>query len=70
MSSWQRNQLKTETDGEGKMDAQLVRDFLNAMNLRESADYEAEFSQSGAEVVIASAKKFIEQAATILDIGE
>ena len=55
---------------EGKMDAQLVRDFLNAMNLRESADYEAEFSQSGAEVVIASAKKFIEQAATILDSGE
>ena len=40
---------------EGKMDAQLVRDFLNAMNLREAADYEAEFSQSGAKVVIASA---------------
>ena len=26
---------------EGTMDAKLVRDFLNAMNLREAADYEA-----------------------------
>jgi uncharacterized protein (UPF0332 family) len=55
---------------EGKMDVQLVRDFLNAMNLRESADYEAEFSQSGAKAVIASAERFIQKAATILDIGE
>ena len=53
---------------EGKMDAQLVRDFLNAMNLRQAADYEAEFSQSGAKAVIASAEKFIEKAAAILDI--
>src|SRR4030042_484076 len=51
---------------EGKMDAQLVRDFLNAMNLREAADYEAEFSQSGAKAVIASAEKFIEKATAIL----
>jgi uncharacterized protein (UPF0332 family) len=55
---------------EGKMDAQLVRDFLNAMNLRESADYEAEFSQSGAKAVIASAEKFIEKATAILDISK
>ena len=55
---------------EGKMDAQLVRDFLNAMNLREAADYEAEFSQSGAKAVIASAGKFIEKATAILDISE
>ena len=55
---------------EGKMDAQLVRDFLNAMNLREAADYEAEFSQSGVKAVIASAEKFIEKAAAILDISE
>ena len=54
---------------ENKMDAQLVRDFLNAMNLREAADYEAEFSQSGAKAVIASAEKFIEKATAILDIG-
>ncbi len=54
---------------EGKMDLQLVRDFLNAMNLREAADYEAEFSQSGAKGVMTSAASFIEDAAAILDIG-
>ena len=52
---------------EGKMDAQLVRDFLNAMNLREAADYEGEFSQSAAKAVIASAQTFIQKAAAILD---
>ena len=55
---------------EDKMDAQLVRDFLNAMNLREAADYEAEFSQSGAKAVINTAEKFIEKAAAILNISE
>ncbi|MFO7773406.1 MAG: hypothetical protein R6V59_05655 [Dehalococcoidia bacterium] len=55
---------------ENKVDAQLVRDFLNAMNLRQAADYEAEFSKSGAKAVIASAEKFIEKAATILNIRE
>jgi len=55
---------------EGTMDAKLVRDFLNAMNLREAADYEAEFSQSGAKAVIASAEKFIEKAISILDSSE
>jgi len=55
---------------EGLMKAQSVRDFLNAMNLREAADYEAEFSQSGAKAVIASADKFIEKAAIILDVSE
>ena len=55
---------------EGKMDTQLVRDFLNAMNLREAADYEAEFSQSGANAVIVSAEKFIEKAMAILGIDE
>lgn len=54
---------------EGKMDLQLVRDLLNAMNLRQAADYEAEFSRSGAKGVIASAARFIERAAAILDIG-
>ena len=55
---------------EGTMDAQLVRDFLNAMNLREAADYEAEFSQSGAKAVITSAEKIIEKAIAILGISE
>jgi len=55
---------------EGIMDAQLVRDFLNAMNLREAADYEAEFSQSGAKAVIASAERFIEKTVAILNVEE
>lgn len=55
---------------EGKMDAQSVRDLLNAMNLRESADYDAEFSQSGAKAVIESADKFIQKTIEILSISE
>jgi uncharacterized protein (UPF0332 family) len=55
---------------EGTIDAQPVRDFLNAMNLREAADYEAEFSQSGAKAVIASAEKFIEKAIALLGVSE
>jgi len=41
---------------EGMMGAQSAHNFLNAMNLREAADYEAEFSQSGAKAIIASAE--------------
>lgn len=48
---------------EGNLDVQDVRDFLNAMNLREAADYEAEFSESGAKAVISSAERFIGKAA-------
>lgn len=54
----------------GKMDVQSVRDFLNAMNLREAADYESDFSQDGTKAVIASADKFIEKATAILEVGE
>ena len=54
---------------ENLMEAQTVRDFINAMNLREDADYEAKFSQSGAKAVIASAERFIEKAMAILNVG-
>jgi uncharacterized protein (UPF0332 family) len=47
---------------EGKLDIQSGRDFLNAMNLREAADYEAEFSETGAQAVIAAAEKFMVKA--------
>jgi uncharacterized protein (UPF0332 family) len=50
------------------MEARLARDFLNAMHLREAADYEAEFSESGAEAVIASAERFIKKATEILSL--
>jgi uncharacterized protein (UPF0332 family) len=62
--------LKALFVDEGTMEAQSVRDFLNAMNLREAADYEAEFSQAGAKAFIASAEKFIEKAAAVLVISE
>ena len=52
------------------MEAQAVRDFINAMNLRQAADYEAEFSQSGTEAVIASAERFIQKAVAILNVKE
>ena len=55
---------------ERKIDAQAARDFLNAMNLREAADYEAEFSQSGAKAVIVSAERFIIKAVAILNVKE
>ncbi len=51
---------------ENLMEARAARDFLNAMNLREAADYESEFSESGAEAVIASAQRFIKKASAIL----
>ena len=51
----------------GKLDAQAGRDFLNAMNLREAADYEAEFSEAGATAVISTAEKFIEKAKSLLE---
>ncbi len=45
-------------------------DFLNAMSLRLAADYEAQFSESGARAAIASAEEFIERAAAILQVSE
>lgn len=55
---------------EGQMEAHFVRDFLNAMSLREAADYEAKFSMDGAKAVIASAERFIEKASTVLGIKD
>ena len=51
---------------ESQIEAQLVRDFLNAMSLREAADYEATFSMEGAKAAIASAERFIEKAVAVL----
>jgi uncharacterized protein (UPF0332 family) len=53
---------------EGSLDTQSGRDFLNAMHLREAADYEAEFSEAGASAVISAAEKFINRAKIILAI--
>ncbi len=51
------------------LDIRFVRDLLNAMNLREAADYQAEFSKEGAEAVIKAAENFIETTATILKLN-
>jgi uncharacterized protein (UPF0332 family) len=51
---------------ERKLDILYIRNYLNAMNLREAADYEADFSSEGAEAVIKSAEKFIQEANSIL----
>jgi uncharacterized protein (UPF0332 family) len=53
-----------------RLDVKSVRDFLNAMSLREAADYQSTFSQEGAGAVIASAETFIEKAVSILGISE
>ena len=55
---------------ENLLEAQIVRDFLNAMNLREAADYEAKFSESGAKAVIASAERFIHEAEHVLSMED
>jgi len=55
---------------EDKLDTQSLRDFINCMNLRESADYEAEFSEAGAKAVIVAAEKFGEKAVAILNATE
>lgn len=52
---------------ENKLDIRYVRNLLNAMNLREAADYEADFSREGAEAVIKSAEEFIRKVSSILE---
>jgi uncharacterized protein (UPF0332 family) len=51
-----------------KLDIQFVRDFLNGMNLREAADYEAEFSEEGAKTIIKAADRFLCKAEELLKI--
>jgi uncharacterized protein (UPF0332 family) len=53
---------------EGRLDAQSGRDFLNAMNLREAADYEADFSEAGAKVVINAAETFVLKTRALLGL--
>ena len=60
--------LKTLFVEESLLDIRYVRDLMNAMNLREAADYQAEFSQEGSEAVIKAAGDFITNAARILKL--
>jgi uncharacterized protein (UPF0332 family) len=53
---------------ENLMGINIVRDLLNAINLREVAEYEAEFSMPGAKAVINAAERLINNAVVILNI--
>lgn len=55
---------------DGILETQMLRDFINAMNLREAADYESEFSDEGAKAIITSAEKFIKRSSAILGYKE
>ena len=50
------------------MGINVVRDFLNAINLKEVAEYEAEFSMPGAKAVINAAERLIKNATLLLKI--
>ena len=52
---------------ENKIEIRYVRDLLNAMRLREAADYEADFSSEGAKAVIKTAEEFINTAGAVLE---
>ena len=60
--------LRTLFIEEGYLDSKSGRDFLNAMNLREAADYSAEFSAAGATAVIAAAEKLIVKSKVLLGV--
>lgn len=46
--------------------SKLLKEFHEAMVLRESADYHGEFSKEGASSIIEAAKEFIKQAQRLL----
>ncbi len=50
----------------GLLEKEIVEEFHSAMVLREEADYHGEFTEEGAELVIASAERFLEKAKDIL----
>lgn len=52
--------------GTKELEPRLCRALLNAMLLREDADYHSEFSKDGAEAVLASADEFLAIARKIL----
>jgi len=50
----------------GLLDEVLVKEFHDAMVLREDADYHGNFSQEGAESVLKSAEEFLNKTETLL----
>lgn len=50
----------------GLLEMRLVRALAQAMSLRQDADYAAEYSQTGAQKSLTTAKEFIQKAQEIL----
>ncbi len=53
----------------GLLDEMLVREFHDAMVLREEADYHGKFSKDGAETVLKVAEEFLNKAKSLLKIN-
>ena len=53
----------------GFLDEVLVKEFHDAMVLREDADYHGEFSKTGAETVLKVAKEFLNKAKSLLKVN-
>jgi uncharacterized protein (UPF0332 family) len=51
---------------QGLLPEKLITEFHDAMTLREDADYHAQFSKEGAESVLASAKKLLSLAKSLV----
>ena len=51
---------------EGLLDEALIREFHDAMVLREDADYHGEFSKEGAETVLGVAEEFLNKAKSLI----
>ncbi len=54
---------------EGLMEARLVRNLLNAMALREDADYAFVYSEVGAELSVRNSQEFLAKTREILQQG-
>jgi len=51
------------------LEMQYIRNLLNAMSLREDADYADEYSKQGAQDSLITAKEFIQKAQELLNKG-
>lgn len=58
--------LKELFSDKGLLDEFLIAEYHDSMVLREEADYHGEFSKEGAEIVLKSAREFLDKARDIL----
>jgi uncharacterized protein (UPF0332 family) len=53
---------------ESQLGTELIRNFEEAMNLRQEADYGLVFSEEGAKTIVHSAQKFLNRVKEILRV--